>query len=79
MMMQLWLLKFYVHFSFQMSTRCPIGHDGENFAAAKQGFTRTLSIAALLIAATQFALLKASPAMAEDTMEISRDAAWPGG
>jgi quercetin dioxygenase-like cupin family protein len=38
---------------------------------------RTLHIAALLIAATQFALVKASPAMAEDTMDISRDAARP--
>jgi quercetin dioxygenase-like cupin family protein len=38
---------------------------------------RTLSIATLLIAATQFALVKASPAMAEDTMEISRDATRP--
>jgi hypothetical protein len=38
---------------------------------------RTLNIAALLIAATQFALVNASPATAEDTMEISRDATRP--
>jgi hypothetical protein len=29
----LWLLMFYVQFSFQMSTRCPIGHQSENLKA----------------------------------------------
>jgi quercetin dioxygenase-like cupin family protein len=38
---------------------------------------RTLSMAALLIAVSQFALIEASPAMAEDTMEISRDVTRP--
>jgi hypothetical protein len=28
---RLWLLKFYVQFSSEMSTRCPIGHESENF------------------------------------------------
>ena len=28
-----WPLKSDVHFSFQMSTRCPIGHESENFVA----------------------------------------------
>jgi hypothetical protein len=31
----MWFLKFNVHFSSQMSTRCPIGHQSENSAVPR--------------------------------------------
>ncbi len=35
MMMYVWVLEHRVQFSYQMSTRCPIGHESENLGSSR--------------------------------------------